>query len=258
MDAGAKMSQFATPKGNRCMVIDSAAEARTVDGLKALFHSGDKLASQYTEGQMGRALGFDFFSSENVPRITSGTRTGTVVVDGTVSTEGTSTVHVDGFTSAAMTVAAGEVLTIAGVYAVNPVTKQSTGVLQDFVVTETATSASNEVDLTVSPKIYTSASGGLQTVDSFPQDGAAVTFKNTTASTAYPVNVGFAKDAYTFASANLEMPSDVSFKSQQAMDGINIRILRQYDINSASFPTRLDIFYGSLAQYPSQACRIIG
>jgi len=201
--------------------------------------------------------------SQNVPKVTTGSRVGTIVVDGTVSTEGSTTIHIDGLTNATDTVKKGEVFTVAGVYAVNPDTKVSTGVLQQFVVTADATAASNEVDLTVSPAMYTSDSGGLQTIDAFPADGAAIVFMGvaapaTTASTTYPVNLAFHKDAYTFASANLEMPSDVSFKGQMASDGLNIRILRQYDINNANYPMRMDIFFGSLAQYPSQACRIIG
>lgn len=255
LDAGAKMSDFATPIDDRCVVINPKAQARTVDGLKSLFHAGDKLASQYTKGQMGEALGLNYFMSQNVPSLTMGTRAGTTLVDGTLSTEGTTTIHIDGLTGATDTVKKGEVFTVANVYSVNPETKQSTGELQQFVVTADATAASNEVDLVVSPAIYTT--GALQTVSAFPQDGAAITFLGT-ASTAYAQNLAFAKDAYTFASANLEMPSDVSFKGQMEMDGLNIRILRQYDINNAQYPCRLDIFFGSLAQRPSQACRIWG
>ena len=258
LDAGAKMSDFATPLDGRACIINPKAQARTVDGLKALFHAGGKLNNQYVKGQMGEALGLDFYMSQNVPRITSGTRVGTVLVDGAVSTEGSTTIHMDGFTNATDTIKQGEVFTVAGVYSVNPETKESTGELQDFVVTADFTAASNEGDVSVSPAMYTSDSGGLQTIDAFPADGAAITFKNTTASTQYPVNLAFAKDAYTFASANLEMPSDVTFKGQMASDGVNIRILRQYDINNAQYPCRLDIFFGSLAQYANQACRIIG
>jgi hypothetical protein len=257
------MSDFATPLDDRCCVINPKAQARTVDGLKALFHAGGALDKQYVKGQMGEALGLDFYMSQNVPVLSTGSRVGTIVVDGTVSTEGSTTIHIDGLTNATDTVKKGEVFTVAGVYAVNPETKQASQDLQQFVVTADATAASNEVDLSVSPAMYTSASGGLQTIDAFPADGAAIVFHGvtnptTTASNSYPINLAFAKDAYTFASANLEMPSDVSFKGQMESDGINIRMLRQYDINNAQYPTRLDIFFGSLAQRPSQACRIIG
>jgi len=124
-------------------------------------------------------------------------------------------------------------------------------------VTEDATASGNEVDLTVSPALYTATSGALQTISALPTDGAAITPLGT-ASTIYPQNMAFYKDAFTFASANLEMPSDVSFKGQMEVDGINMRILRQFDINNSNYPCRIDIFFGSLAQRPSQACRVTG
>lgn len=255
--AGQKLSEFATPVDDRKEIFNPAAQAATVGALSSLFNPTSAISKQYTKGAMGEALGFDMMMSQNVPVHTCGTRVGTTLVDGTVSVEGSTTIHVDGFTNATDTATEGDVFTVAGVYAVNPQTKASTGSLQQFVVTSLFTAVSNEGDMTVSPKMYTSASGGLQTVDAFPQDGAAVTFIGT-ASAQYAQNMAFHKEAFTFASANLEMPADVSFKSQMAVDGLNIRILRQFDINNSNYPCRMDIFFGSLAQRPSMACRITG
>lgn len=257
LDGGAKLSNFATPTDDRCAVINPNAQARTVDGLKALFNAQDKIAGQYIKGQMGEALGFNYFMSQNVPVHTAGTRilTDTHLVDGTVATQGSTTIHVDGF-AGTETVTVGDIFTVANVFAVNPETKQVSEDLQQFVCTALATAASNETDITVSPAMYTS--GALQTIDAFPQDGAAVTFLNGAAGVKTPQNMLFAKDAFTFATAKLEMPSDVSFKGQMEQDGLNIRILRQYDINNAQYPMRIDIFFGSLAQRASQACRLTG
>lgn len=259
LQANARLNHFATPEDDRCVIINPDAQASTVNGLSGLFHAASKIEAQYKKGRMGKdALGFDdWFMSQNVPTITCGSRVGTILVDGTVATEGTQTIHIDGLTNATDTVKEGEVFTVGSVYAVNPETKETLPFLQQFVVQADATAASNEVDLTVLPKIYTSASGGLQTVSAFPQDGAAITFVGT-ASTGYPHNLAFHPEFATFATANLEMPSDVSFKSQIEQDGINIRIIRQYDINNSMHPCRLDVFFGYLVQRPSMACRIIG
>ena len=54
------------------------------------------------------------------------------------------------------------------------------------------------------------------------------------------------------------MPSYVNFKAQEVVDGISMRVLRQYDINSASYPLRIDVLCGSVVQRPQLACRIIG
>jgi len=256
LNAGQKLDENAAPIDDRCMIVDPRSQATTVDALKGLFNPSNEISKQYTKGRMGNALGFDWFMSQNVPNHTTGSRVGTILVDGT-SVEASSTIHVDGLTNATDTFKAGDVFTVAAVFAVNPETKQVQQHLQQFVVTEDATASGNEVDLTVSPALYTATSGALQTISALPTDGAAITPLGT-ASTIYPQNMAFYKDAFTFASANLEMPSDVSFKGQMEVDGINMRILRQFDINNSNYPCRIDIFFGSLAQRPSQACRVTG
>ena len=258
LQGGQKMDEESAPIDDREMIINPAAQASTVDGLKALFHSGKEISSQYKKGRMGEALNFDWYMSQNVPNHTCGSRVGTILVDepaGTNLVEGSTTIHVDGLTNATDTWKEGDVFTMANVYAVNPETKESTGSLRQFVVTADATAASNEVDLSISPAMY--ADGALQNVDALPVDGAAVTVVGT-ASTQYPQNLAFHPEAFTFASANLSMPNDVSFKSQLTVDGINLRVLRQYNINNSQNLCRIDIFFGFLAQRPELACRVWG
>jgi hypothetical protein len=253
LQAAQKMSEFATPLQDRVVIVDPAAQAATVDGLKALFHAGPALAKQYTSGQMGQALGFDWFMSQNVPKHTCGTRDNTTPLVKGASQTGASLI-IDG-DSNGNTIKAGDIFTIANVYAVNPETKQNTGSLQQFVVTADAVFGASDVTIAISPSIVTS--GALQTVNAGPADDAAITWVGAAAAV-LPQNLAFHPEAFTFATASLEMPADVSFKGQEAVDGINIRILRQYDINNANYPCRLDVFFGSVAQRASMACRITG
>jgi hypothetical protein len=259
LESGQKMNEESAPVDDRLMLINPKAQAYTVDGLKALFNASSAISEQYRKGAMGRGvLGFDWYMSQNIPNHTCGSRSGSILVDepaGTNLTNGSSTIHVDALGGATQTFKQGDVFTIADVYAVNPETKESTGALRQFVVTADATASSSEVDLSISPAFYNS--GALQNVDALPVDGAAVTVVGT-ASTQYPQNLAYHPEAYTFASANLEMPKDVSFKSQLAVDGINIRILRQYDINNSQHPCRMDVFFGFLAQRPELGCRVWG
>jgi hypothetical protein len=260
LNAGALMSEFGAPQDMRKVVMDTNAQVNTVNGLLSLQNDPSKVSNQYISGRMGTdTLGYQsWYMSQNVPRHTCGTRSGTsILIDGTVATEGSTTIHVDGLGGATQTFTAGDVITVAAVNSVNVYTKQSTGRLQHFVVTADATAASSEVDLTVSPAMYTSASKALQNIDAFPQDGAAVTVVGT-ASTAYAQNLCFDPGFATFATASLEMPSDVHFKSQQSLRGINMRIMRQYDINNSNYPCRIDVYYGSVVQRPEFACRVWG
>lgn len=259
LDAGAKLDNFGAVRDNeRAIVATPMAFARTVDGLKGLFQDGDKIRDQYRSGVMSRALGFKWAMDQCLPNLTTGTRAGTTLIDTPLATEAaydatTSTIHVDGFTGATDTVAAGEVLTIAGVNAVNPLTGLSTGELQQFVVTALATAGSNEVDLIVSPALR--ATGPYKTVDALPADGAAVTFVGV-ASTSYKQSVAFAKDAYFFSTIDLEMPEGVDMSSRQELDGVSMRFIRAYDINNDNLPGRIDILYGYAVGEARFACRV--
>ena len=258
LDGAAKLDNAMAPGDERAALVNPDANAKTVGALLSLFNPQKDLAKQYISGQMGNALGFDFYKPQNIPRHTCGSRSGTILVDDAAAanaTQGSTTIHVDGLGGATQTFTAGDVITVAGVYAVNDETKVSTGSLQNFVVTDAVAASGSECDLTVSPAMYTT--GALQNIDAFPVDEAVVTVTGT-ASTAYPQNLLYHPDAFTFATASLEMPADVSFKAQMAVDGINMRILRQYQIGNSSHPCRIDVFGGFLAQLPELACRLWG
>jgi hypothetical protein len=178
------------------------------------------------------------------------------LVNGTVSTQGQSTISIDGGTGSA-TVVAGDVFTIAGVFSVNPQTRESTGSLQQFVCTATNTASSGAwTNIAISPAIYTSESA-LATVNSFPADGAAVTFVGT-ASTGYPQNLVYHKDAITFATADLLLPQGVDMAARANHHGISLRVVRQYDINNDRMPCRIDVLYGFGTIRPQMAARIWG
>ena len=86
-------------------------------------------------------LGYDEINmSQSILQHTTGTRdaTATTTVGATITTQGSTTITLSQ-ASVTTTLTAGDVFTVAGVYAVNPQTRQSTGSLQQFVVTAAAT-----------------------------------------------------------------------------------------------------------------------
>ena len=94
-------------------------------------------------------------------------------------------------------------------------------------------------------------------MDSFPQASAVVTFLGS-ASTQYPQNLVYHKDAITFATADLLMPQGVDMASRQVHNGISMRIVRQYDINNDRMPCRIDVLYGYSVIRPPMAVRLWG
>jgi hypothetical protein len=87
-------------------------------------------------------------------------------------------------------------------------------------------------------------------------NGAALT-KVGGASTVYKPSVAFHRDAFTFGTADLEMPRGVHFAARENYDGLSLRIVQDYDISNDVFPCRIDILYGYKTIRPEMACRIL-
>ena len=257
LQAQQKLNESAAPMSPRYATVNPAANAGLVNGLSGFFNPVGTISRQFKTGMMGEGvLGYDEMNmSQSIVNHTTGSRAGTILVNETVSTQGQATITLDGFTSNT-TVTAGDVFTM-GVYAVNPQTRLSTGSLQQFVVTAAQTAATADmVDMAISPPMYTS-SNALATIDAFPANNAAVTFVGT-ASTVYPQNLVYHKNAITLATADLLLPQGVDMGSRQVHNGISMRIVRDYDINNDRMPCRVDVLYGFNTIRPPMACRIWG
>jgi hypothetical protein len=252
-----KLNETAAPMSPRYATVNPAANAGLVEGMKGLFNPTGTIASQFKSGMMGTGvLGYDEINmSQSIQQHTTGTRTGAHIVTTTVSTQGQSTLNITGTGTQVINV--GDVFTVADCYAVNPQTRQSTGSLQQFVVTAANTAAGGAYTaVAISPAIYT-ATQALATVDSFPVAAKVVTFVGT-ASTTYPQSLIYHKDAFTLATADLIMPQGVDMASRQVHNGISMRIVRQYDINNDRMPCRVDVLYGFAAIRPPMAVRLWG
>jgi len=255
-----KLNEFATPMSQRYVAVNPAANAGLIEGMKGLFNPVDTISKQFKNGLMGEGiLGYDELNmTQSIRQFTTGSRntSASYTVTTTVATQGQSTIGISGATTGE-TLAVGDVFTIAGVYAVNPQTRESTGSLQQFVVTAANTAASSAYSsVSISPAIYTSTNA-LATVNSFPVSGAAITFLGA-ASTTYPQNLIHHKDAISFATADLLLPQGVDMASRQVHNGISLRIVRQYDINNDRMPCRIDVLYGYSAIRPVMAARLWG
>jgi len=251
-----KLNEMATPMSPRYATVNPAANAGLVEGMKGFFNPTGTISKQFANGMMSTGvLGYDEINmSQSVVNHTTGTWGTTITSTSTVATQGQATLDIS-FTGSGKTWKQGDVFTIAGVYAVNPQTRQSTGSLQQFVVTADLT-ATTTGTLAISPPIYT-ATHALATVDSFPAATAVVTMLGT-ATTGYAQNLIYHKDAITMATADLLLPQGVDMASRQVHNGISMRIVRQYDINNDRMPCRIDVLYGYSVIRPEMACRIWG
>ena len=251
-----KLNEAAAVMSPRYVTVNPAANAALIEGMKGLFNPVSTISAQFKNGMFGEGiLGFNELNmSQSIKQFTTGSRTGAHTVTTTISAQGTSAIAITG--TGTQVIKKGDVFTVANVYAVNPQTRESTGSLQQFVATADATAVAGAYTVNVSPAIYTS-SNALATVDSFPQAGAAVTFLGA-ASTQYPQNLVYHKDAIAFATADLLMPQGVDMASRQVHNGISMRVVRQYDINNDRMPCRIDVLYGYSVIRPQMAVRLWG
>jgi hypothetical protein len=256
LQANQKLNEFATPMSPRYATVNPAANAGLVEGMKGLFNPTGTISRQFKNGMMGEGiLGLDEINmSQSISNHTNGDWGTAITVTSTVTTEGQATLPIS-FTGSSKTWNVGDVFTIAGVFAVNPQTRQSTGSLQQFTVTAVETGTSTAT-LNISPALFT-ASNALATVNAFPQASAVVTMLGS-ANTGYPQNLVYHKDAISFATADLLLPQGVDMASRQVHNGISLRIVRQYDINNDRLPCRIDVLYGYAAIRPVTAVRLWG
>ena len=247
-----KLTDNLAPYSQRCLNMNTQDNLDIVDALKGLFNAQDKLSSNYRDGRLaGPFAGFDgIYENTLWPSHQSGTAAATTgyLVNGASQTG--STLTVDGGTT---TFLKGDVITIAGVNRVHPETKLDTGVLQQFVVT--ADSGASATSLAISPALN-SAANGQQNVSASPADNAAISKVNGGASSNIGTSMVYHKDAFAFATADLVMPKGVDMAARKSMDGISMRIVRDYDINNDALPCRVDILYGAKTIRAQLASRI--
>jgi len=255
LQAQQKLHEAAAPQSRRYATVDPAANAGLVEGMKGFFNPQGTISAQFKSGMMGTGvLGYDEIAmSQSITTHTTGAWGTTITSTGTLSTEGQATLPIS-FTGSSKTWKQGDVFTIANVYAVNPQTRRSTGSLQQFTVTADVTGSSTAT-LAISPAIYTSTHA-LATVDAFPVATAVVTMLGS-ASTVYPQNLVYQKDAIAFVTTDLVMPQNVQ-GSRAVHNGISIRVVRDYDVINDRDICRLDILYGYKVIRPQLGVRMWG
>jgi hypothetical protein len=243
--ANGVLNALGAPMGNRQVVVDPITEARTVSSFSGLFNNQEKVGRQYTTGKMGNnVLGFDWSMDQTVIQHTTGTFSAGTVNGGSQTG---STITTNAITG---TLTKGDVITFAGVFAVNRTTKASTGQLMQFVVT--ANVANGATSIPIYPAL-TSGAVAFQTASASPANSAAITLA-TKASEVYRKNFVFSPQAVTLATADLELPRGVHEAARENYDGISMRMVSAYNISTDQFLTRLDILYGFAWIRPEWAC----
>jgi hypothetical protein len=251
LNAGVKLDDASCPRdGQRTIVLSPRGMKQLVSSSATLFNNAKNISQQYSDGIITiPSLGFNFGMSQNVyTHTTGGFNTAYEVKTAPVS--GATSVAIDTGTG---TATVGDVFTFAGIYAVNKLTKQSTGELKQFVVTQAF--AGGDATLHFSPPII--SSGPYQNVTGLPAVNDDVLFLGA-ASTAYAQALAFHPDFAAVGFCDLENPEPGSGAKGQRMveDGVSMSVITGYDIRTRQQYMRWDILMGAAVIEPSMACRL--
>jgi hypothetical protein len=289
--AGAVLDAMAAPRdGTRVVLLDPFSMAYAQDSVKGLFNPQAVVADQIEKGLVAkRFAGFDWYMDQNVVSYSVGAGGGSPTLANNTSSAWLASgwaqsglVQSNSWTASAnprLTV--GDVVTFAGVYAVNPQNRGVVGSnrLAQFVVIPPAASLSNGT-YNSTTGVYSSTSGGaldfyvanagiyggqFQNICAQPASNAAITVWGNSTSTAYagtatPQNLAIHRDCLALAFADLDLPGGVDMAARAVDEeaGINFRVVRQYTINNDALPCRFDVLYGWAKLYPELGVRIAG
>jgi hypothetical protein len=262
--APTRMDTCAVPQGDRSAVL-SPANTWAMLGSQTALYIQDAAKGAYRDASLGRIGGIDTFMSQNVPSHTTGSRTGTDAIaasftgDTWASTKdtNTSTINIGSMSGATVTLKAGDTLTIADVYDVNPVTKAALPHLKMFTVVNDETASGSAVaSCEVTPAIIPS---GSQATVAFAAGVTDINTKTVTyqgaASTSYVQNLFFHKNAFGLVMVPMVKPPGAAEVARKSYNGYSVRVIPVYDgINDHSM-WRLDILYGVKAIDPRKAVR---
>lgn len=249
-DTNRRLDEMAAPRDKqRAFVMGPAMNAASIVGLAGLFNGQDKISKQFGSGMMVDSLGLAYAMDQNVDTHVNGTQAvaGTNINGANQTGSSITVVGLGG------TITKGSVITLPGVFAMNPQSRTSTGVLAQFVVTADVAAAATVIP--ISPAIVTS--GAFQNVTASPTNGSPFTIFGT-ASGAYQANVGFHKDAFTLAMVPMWAPpggKGVIDVAQETYKGFTVKVTEFYDGVNDNSIMRLDVLFGWAATYPELATK---
>jgi len=272
-----RLDEMAVPTDARVGILhpgDAWAMLGSMSGLSAQ----EKVATDaLTRAKLPMLGNIDFYSTQNAGSVTTGTRSGNCTVNGADQNVTYASVKDGAWTQTIIlaaignstTVKAGEVFTIADVYACNPISKARLGYLQQFTIIDDLTASGGGAGTPViSPPIITSGAfqnvvcGGTSTTA--PDTGAAVqwmgsdTEANTDATT-YNFGTVFRKEAIALVSAKLIMPfTGEADYSTDPETGLTVRYWRSSDSTNDTHMHRFDILYGVKMVDPRKGTRLSG
>jgi len=209
------------------------------------------------QSAIGHLSYFDIFQSQNIVQHIAGAGPtlhpgDSLTVNGTVTSG--NTIILAGATGGVTNYfLPGDLISIAGVHSVNPLSRQSTGQNMQFVITAAANSSGGgAVTITVSPTIISSTSSPLQNVDGPVLTGSAVSVVPT-----YNVNVAYPSRALDIVCPPLyKLQVPYASVAVDPETGLSLAVTQTGDILGYQNLMRIDILCG-FKWHPQYAVKLL-
>jgi hypothetical protein len=253
-----RLDEYAVPQDGRSAVLAPADHWGMLGNQTALYMQ-DVAKSAYRNRSLGMIGGVDTYMAQNVPaHLTGADVSGTVNAAITTSTVTYASVKDAGMTqtitTSSVTLTAGDIITIADVSAVNPVTKANLGFAKQFTVISYTTNSAviYPAMIWTGPFQNVAVTAGVTDLN-----GKAITAVGD-ASTTYRQNMVFHKNAFALAMVPMVKPPGAVEVARESYKGTSVRLIPTYDGTNDKSNFRLDVLYGVKAIDPRLAVRLSG
>jgi hypothetical protein len=223
------MNDNKVPMQGRNLVLDTAADAKLLelDTFNRVDASGTNTALQ--EAQLGRKLGFDTYMDQNIKKHTKGSLAAATAPKVASAVDVDARIATFNDTALTGTIKKGDIFTVAGDS-------------QTYVVTADATAAGNALAVS----FYPAAKVGWAA-------NAVVTIVNT-----HSANLAFYRNAFAMVTRQLALPMGGNNASYINYNGLGLRVVMGYDMQSKSDIVSIDLLCGFKTLMPELACRLLG
>lgn len=271
-EADALMNEQGVMRNDRLMLLHTRHYNKMASNLASRAQMAGKPERAYETNFVGRVAGFDTFEAGYTYSLTAAAGT-TVTVNGanqryvpkaTSTAASGETSNVDNrfqnltIAVTSGTVKVGDCFTIAGVYAVHHITKQSTGQLKTFRITGIVSGGGGSGVVQISPPIIaadsspTRAEEQYKNVTAAPANGAAITWLNTAAGNVAPF---WRKEAMKLLPARYSPVENAGLAVMRGTtkQGIELLMTKQGAIGDLSAKFRMDVRFGVTCVQPEMA-----
>ena len=244
------------PKGDRHIAACALDLSQIQQSISTLYNPDKEVEDAYMDGVVGTGLGFSKWletestGTQSIGTMTSATTSAAVTVEGSISIPVTSTTG---------TLKAGQAFTCPGCYQIDPQTLTGKPILYTFVAAADVPATSTAIPIVTPIYDLNYPLLNMRNISALPGSGATITPIESQDAGKLATNImGWHKKAVALAC--MDLPTDLpgAEASKLSIDGLSIRIIRQYTLQNNAVNILADMQYGGMVLRPEWMVNMTG